>query len=275
MTGGAKGGAARGEAARGGPRAPLTVPAATLARCFGRALFLQAAWNRRGMQNLGFAYAIEPALRSLYPDAARRREALARHLGFFNCHPYAAAAILGGTIHHEERVAAGLEPASIPIAYKSTLQGPLAAIGDGFFWTALRPFFGALAAVGALAFGWPAVVAALTIYNAIHLALRMGLFRAGYRQGDAVVGVIARLALPVVADRLRLAGAALCGVAAAAMAARGDALPRGGAVAIATLCAGVGYLALARGVRLLPATYAAILAGVGAALAATRLHGRF
>ncbi|MFL5274645.1 MAG: PTS system mannose/fructose/sorbose family transporter subunit IID [Anaeromyxobacteraceae bacterium] len=253
----------------------MRVPPAALARSFWRSLFLQAAWNRRGMQNLGFAYAIDPALRALYPDAPRHREALARHLGFFNCHPYAAAAILGGAIHHEEKVAAGEEPATAPTAYKATLQGPLAAIGDGFFWTALRPFFGALAAVGALVFGWPAVILALTIYNAIHLALRMGLFRAGYRQGDAVIGDIARLSLPVVANRLRHAAAALCGLAAAATAVRADASPKGDAIAVAALVAGLGYVALARGARLLPATYAAILGGVGLAALAGRLHGSF
>jgi PTS system mannose-specific IID component len=225
------------------------------------------------MQNLGFAYAIDPALRALYPEPELRRNALGRHLGFFNCHPYTAAAILGGAIHHEERVAAGMEAAGAPLAYKATLQGPLAAIGDGFFWTALRPFFGALAALGALLFGWPAVVAALTIYNAIHLALRIGLFRTGYRQGDAVVGAIAGLSLPVVADRLRLGGAALCGLSAAVVAARADLLMRASAVLVAVAAAGFGYLALARGARLLPSLYAAILAGVGAALVAGRFHG--
>ncbi len=252
---------------------PAKVPAATLVRCFWRSLFLQAAWNRRGMQNLGFAYAIDPALRALYPDPERRRSALGRHLGFFNCHPYTAAAILGGAIHHEERVAAGSEAAGAPIAYKATLQGPLAAIGDGFFWTALRPFFGALAALGALLFGWPAVVVALTIYNAIHLTLRIGLFRTGYRRGDAIVAAIAGLSLPVAADRLRLGGAALCGFSAAAVAARADLLMRAGAVPVAILAAALGYVALARGVGLLPALYAAILAGAVAAVAAGRFGG--
>jgi PTS system mannose-specific IID component len=251
----------------------VNVPAPVLARCFWRGLFLQAAWNRRGMQNLGFAYAIDPALRVLYPEPERRREALSRHLRFFNCHPYTAAAILGGTIHHEERVAAGLEAPGGPLAYKATLQGPLAAIGDGFFWTALRPFFGAAAALGSLLFGWPAVVVTLTIYNAIHLTLRMGLFRAGYREGDAVVGAIARLSLPVVADRLRLASAAVCGAAAAVVTGHAASLPRPGAPILAAAVAVLGYLALARGVRLFPATYAAIVAGVGAALVAGRLHG--
>jgi PTS system mannose-specific IID component len=246
---------------------------ATLARVFGRCLFVQAAWNRRGMQNLGFAYAIDPALRALYPDSARREEALRRHLGFFNCHPYMAAAIVGGAIHHEEKVAAGAEPASQPNRYKQTLQGPLAALGDGFFWTALRPFFGALSAVGALLAGWKAIVAALVVYNAIHLALRIGLFRAGYRRGDAVVATIAKLDLPVLADRLRAAGAALCGFAAALVVVRSAHLGGAGAALLAAICAAGGYAALARGARLLPTAYAAALAGVGAALAAGRFHG--
>jgi PTS system mannose-specific IID component len=248
------------------------VPTATLVRVFWRALFLQAAWNRRGMQNLGFAYAIDPALRALYPEPARRREALERHLQFFNCHPYMAAAILGGAIHHEERVAAGEAAPGAPVRYKSTLQGPLAALGDGFFWTALRPFCGALGAVGALLAGAAGVLAALVVYNAVHLAIRAGLFRVGYRGGDAVVPAIARLGLPLVADRLRAAGAALCGVAAAIVVLRSGGAAGAAAGIFAALAAGAGYAALARGARLLPTAYVAALAGIGAAAVAGHFH---
>lgn len=245
----------------------------TLARVFWRCLFLQAAWNRRGMQNLGFACAIDPALRALYPSPERREEALRRHLGFFNCHPYMAAAIVGGAIHHEEKVASGAEPGTQPLQYKQTLQGPLAALGDGFFWTALRPFFGAVAALGALLAGWKAIVAALVVYNTIHLVLRIGLFRAGYLKGDAIVGDIARLGLPVAADRLRAAGAFLCGLAAAVVVVRSAVLSGGSAGAFAAVAAAGGYLALARGARLLPTAYVAVLVGVGAALVAVHLQG--
>ncbi len=250
------------------------VPGPTLARVFWRCLFLQAAWNRRGMQNLGFAYAIDPALRALYgEDRERRERALHRHMGFFNCHPYMAAAIVGGAIHHEERVAAGAEPSAQPLQYKVALQGPLAAIGDGFFWTALRPFFGALAAAGALLVGWPAIVGALVLYNVIHLALRIHLFRAGYLRGDALVAEVARLGLLVAADRLRAAGAALCGVAGAIVVARSASMSGPSAGAFAATAGALGYLALARGARLLPAAYVAVLLGVGAALVAGHLHG--
>jgi mannose PTS system EIID component len=253
--------------------AVMPVPRRALARVFVRSLFLQATWNRRGMQNLGFAFAIEPALRALYPDPERHEEALRRHLGFFNCHPYMAAAILGGTIHHEERVAVGIEPPDAPQAYKQTLQGPLAAIGDGFFWTALRPFFGALGAVGALAFGLRAVWAMLIVYNAVHLSLRVALFRAGYRSGDALVPVLARLSLPVVADRLRTAGALLAGVAAGMIvfqATQGMGAVGGLSAAAA---AALGYAALARGTRLFPTLYVAAATGTGAAVLVAHLRG--
>jgi PTS system mannose-specific IID component len=250
----------------------VRLPPAVLARVFWRCLFLQAAWNRRGMQNLGFAYAIDPALRALYAEPARRAEALGRHLCFFNCHPYMAAAILGGAIHHEERVVAGQEPGSGPLQYKQTLQGPLAAVGDGFFWTALRPFAGALAAAGALLFGWPAVAVVLVAYNVVHFGLRIRLFRAGYERGDEVVGEVARLELPVVAGRLRAAGALLTGVAAAILLV--PVAGAGGAAAVLTAAAatGLGYLLLSRGVHLFPAAYMAALVGAGAAMLAARLH---
>jgi len=249
------------------------VPRATLLRVFWRCLFLQASWNRRGMQNLGFAFAIDPALRRLYPDRAERLEALRRHLGFFNCHPYMASAIVGGAIHHEERVAAGLEPRDGPLHYKSTLQGPLAALGDAFFWTALRPFAGALAAAGALLVGWPAIAVAVVLYNAVHLTLRAGLFQAGYAGGDAVVARIGALNLQGLADRLRAGGAALCGVAAAAVVLSAERAAGLAGAILAAVSAVVGYLVLARGAGLVPITYAAVIAAVSAAAVVLHLGG--
>ncbi|MBI5067065.1 MAG: PTS system mannose/fructose/sorbose family transporter subunit IID [Deltaproteobacteria bacterium] len=236
----------------------------TLARVFWRCLFLQAAWNPRGMQNLGFAYAIDPALRELYPDPAARQAALARHLGFFNSHPYMAAAIVGGAIHHEERVARGEEAADQPLTYKATLQGPLAAVGDGFFWTALRPAFGAAAALGALVLGWPALVAAVLLYNAVHLWLRFRLLRDGYLHGDEVVLDIRALCLPAWADRVRLTAAVLAGLAAALLVDRSAGGLAGGLLTAGAAVAG--FYLLGRKAPLLPLAYAALLAGVAVGL---------
>ena len=253
---------------------PPRVPRTTLARVFWRCLFLQAAWNRRGMQNLGFAYAIDPALRALYPEEARREEALARHLRFFNCHPYMAAAILGGAIHHEEKVAAGAEPARSPSSTSRRCRGRSRRSATG----SSGPRSGRSSArsprSGRSSLGWPAIVATILLYNAIHLALRVRLFRAGYEKGDAIVAEIARLGLPVAADRLRACGAALCGIAAAIVVVRSAAAVSGAASgALAAIAAAAGYAALAHGARLLPTAYAAALFGAAAAVAVGRLHG--
>ncbi|HTP50388.1 MAG TPA: PTS system mannose/fructose/sorbose family transporter subunit IID [Anaeromyxobacteraceae bacterium] len=246
----------------------VTLPRATLWRVFWRSLFLQAAWNRRGMQNLGFAYAIAPALRRLYPERERRRAALRRHLSTFNCHPYTAAAIVGGAIHHEERVAAGEEPESAPLEYKQVLQGPLAAVGDGFFWAGLRPFAGALAAVGVLAVGWPALLAVIVLYNAVQLWVRFSLFRVGYRYGDAVVDRLAALSLPAWGARLRSAGTLVAGAGVTLLAARSVGGAGRWATAVAIAAALAGWWVLSRGRRLLPSAYGAMLLGtlLGAAL---------
>jgi PTS system mannose-specific IID component len=251
----------------------VSVPPSTLRRVFWRCLFLQAAWNRRGMQNLGFAYAIDPALRRIYADPARRAEAVRRHLCTFNCHPSTAAAIVGGAIHPEERVAAGAEPPGAPLEYKQVLQGPLAAVGDGFFWAGLRPFFGALAAVGTLALGWPALVAAILAYNALHLWLRWSLFLAGYRSGDQVVVRLGALALPAWAARLRDGGALLAGVAAGllALSAVGRLGPAAGVVVLGAAAAGT--VALALRARLLPSLYAALACGAAVGAAARLFPG--
>src|SRR5438105_9121879 len=123
-------------AMRAPPAEARAVSRLTLWRVFWRSLFLQASWNPRGMQNIGFADAIGPALDELYPDRAARARAGERHLEFFNCHPYLAAPILGGAVRLEEKVAQGqLAPERVS-SFKSALGPPFAALGDGFFWLA-------------------------------------------------------------------------------------------------------------------------------------------
>ena len=80
----------------------MTIPAlATRSRnaVWWRQFLLQGCWNYEGMQNVGFAYAILPALRDFY--AGRPEEALKavkRHLEFFNTQPAMGALILGASV---------------------------------------------------------------------------------------------------------------------------------------------------------------------------------
>ena len=186
-----------------------------LARVFWRSLFLQAAWNPRGMQNVGFADAITPALSELYPDPAARAQAVLRHLEFFNCHPYMAAAILGGAVRLEERVARGEAPPESVSAFKRALGPPFAALGDGFFWLALRPAAALAAAVTEPFLGLGAALVFLGLYNGLHLSLRTWLFVTGYLRGEGVVETVGQAHLSAGTPLLKACGAVLAGSLAA------------------------------------------------------------
>ena len=250
----------------------LTGPArrvsrAALARVFFRSLFLQAAWNPRGMQNLGFADAIAPALADLYPDPAARAAAEARHLEFFNCHPYAAAAILGGAVNLEEKVARGEARPDEVSTFKSALGPPFAALGDGFFWLALRPA-AALAAAMAVPFvGLWALLLFLGVYNAVHAFVRLWLFWTGYTRGAGVVEAVSNAEVPRGTSLLKASGAVLAG-ALAARSVLAAAMPGRVWHGVFTSVAVVFFALLLPRLGLLKAVYLALLFGiaVGAAI---------
>lgn len=191
------------------------VSIAGLLRVYWRSFFLQASWNPRGMQNIGFADAIGPALGELYPDPAERAQAAARHLEFFNCHPYLAAAILGGAVRLEERVASGEAGPQTVSSFKSALGPPFAALGDGFFWLALRPTAALAAAVTEPFLGLGCVAVFLGLYNSTHLLARTWLFFTGYARGEGVVDAVARAHFASGTPLLKACGAILAGALAA------------------------------------------------------------
>ena len=203
------------ESALPGMAARRRVSRWALVRVFARSLFLQASWNPRGMQNLGFAYTLGPALEELYPDAPARAAAGLRHLEFFNCHPYAAAAIVGGAVALEERIAAGEAAPEDVSSFKRALGPPFAALGDGFFWLALRPAAALAAAMTVPFLGLWAVAVFLGLYNSVHLAARAWLFIIGYRAGEGVVDAVSHAQVPRGTGLLKAAGAVLAGALAA------------------------------------------------------------
>lgn len=192
-----------------------TLSKAVLWRVLLRSLSLQASWNPKGMQNLGLAYALFPALEQLYPEKQAQEAAVQRHLVFFNTHPYVAAAIVGGVLYHEQRIARGEEPPDKVVAFKAALMGPLAALGDGFFWLSLKPAVGAIcAATVPLLHAWAAVLF-LVLYNLVHFTLRARFYWMGLTLGDRLVEAIARANLPTRGARLRSVAAACAGGLAA------------------------------------------------------------
>ena len=165
----------------------LTLSKADRQKVWWRSQFLQGSWNYERMQNLGWAYALIPAIKKLYTKKEDQAAALERHLEFFNTHPYVAAPIIGVTLALEEEKANGTEIDDAAIqGVKIGMMGPLAGIGAPVFWFTVRPILGALGAslassgniVGPLIFffGW----------NIIRMAFLWYTQEFGYKAGSEI-----------------------------------------------------------------------------------------
>jgi mannose PTS system EIID component len=166
-------------------------------------LFIHATLNFRRMQNLGFTMAIIPLIREWSLCRKDAEELLTRHLQIFNTHPYFSAAIIGSIVRLEkERVTGSVLPADV-VAVKQSLMGPYAAIGDTFFWGALRPFAAIIAVVLAYRGYVIAPLAFLLLYTPAHVWVRLKGFLDGYRRGKQGIEFIRLMDLPRVAVRIR------------------------------------------------------------------------
>ena len=152
-----------------------------------RSMFLQGSWNYERMQNGGWAYSLIPALKKLYPSGEEAKEALKRHLEFFNTHPYVAAPIIGVTLALEEERANGadIDDAAIQ-GVKVGMMGPLAGIGDPVFWFTVRPIVGAIAASLATGGSIIAPLFFFIVWNAIRIAFLWYTQEFGYKSGSAI-----------------------------------------------------------------------------------------
>ncbi|HEM2547849.1 PTS system mannose/fructose/sorbose family transporter subunit IID [Streptococcus suis] len=152
-----------------------------------RSTFLQGSWNYERMQNLGWAYAMIPAIKKLYTKKEDQAAALERHLEFFNTHPYVASPILGVTLALEEERANGAAIDDTAIqGVKIGMMGPLAGIGDPVFWFTVRPILGALGASLALTGNIMGPIIFFFGWNAIRMAFLWYTQEFGYKAGSEI-----------------------------------------------------------------------------------------
>ncbi|HQL01406.1 MAG TPA: PTS system mannose/fructose/sorbose family transporter subunit IID [Smithellaceae bacterium] len=166
-----------------------------LIQIFMRSLLIHAALNFRRMQNLGFAFTMIPLVKGSKLDPESASAVMTRHLQMFNTHPYLTAPVIGSVVSMEEASAFGQDAKAV-LSVKQGLMGPYAAIGDTFFWGALRPCAGIAAAVAAFQ-GWiVAPLIFLLVYTPFHAWIRVGGFIEGYRKGKLGIEFIRKLNLP-------------------------------------------------------------------------------
>ena len=204
-----------------------------------RQFAVQACWNYEGMQNVGFAYGVMPVLRHLYggrPDDMIR--AVKRHLEFFNTNPVLAGVILGAAVRLEERAAAGeADPRAIG-TFKVGLMGSLGAIGDSYFWGALKPMASAVGAILALVNPVLGIFALLVLYNASHLAIRFRGFASGMAGEERAVAWLKEAGFAARTEDRKMVAAVMGGAFAGVIGSRmaigfGGGLPAASAILVA------------------------------------------
>ncbi|MFD3155388.1 PTS system mannose/fructose/sorbose family transporter subunit IID [Haloimpatiens sp. FM7330] len=110
-----------------------------LKKVFRRSFTLECSFNYEKMQALGFAYSMIPVINKYYKNKEEKAEALKRHMALFNTTPHVSSFIMGMAASMEKQNAekGNVDTSSIN-AVKVGLMGPMAGVGDSFFWGTFR-----------------------------------------------------------------------------------------------------------------------------------------
>lgn len=160
-----------------------------LIQTFFHSLPIMGSFNLLVMQGIGYCVAMMPAIDHFYAgQPMKKKAALVRHIAFFNTTQAMSTFPIGLSVSMEKENAEveGFDTQSIN-AIKVSLMGPLAGVGDAFFWGTLR-VIGTGAAIGLASSGnvlGPLVY--LLVYNIPAVLLKYyGLF-AGYSLGSRYI----------------------------------------------------------------------------------------
>lgn len=104
------------------------------------------------LQGLAFCNALAKPLKKLYGKSeSAYKEALVRHMEFYNSEGTAGCLIHGIALSMEEQNANGIAvPGSVITGIKTGLMGPIAGIGDTIIWGTVKPIILALGCTFAL-----------------------------------------------------------------------------------------------------------------------------
>ena len=162
---------------------------------FIRSFFMQTLWNYERMQNIGFVFILKPFLDEIYLNEDKKKEALLKHMGYFNTHPYMVGMVAAIVVNLEKKIAENnIFGEKFPDinGIKGTMAGPLAALGDLFFFGTLRPAI-SFASVFMLIFfvnapdscfvdyGILIPFIFIVLYNVVHIVVRYWLMFIGFK----------------------------------------------------------------------------------------------
>jgi len=151
--------------------------------------FLEPSWNYERMQALGYLYSILPALKVMYKDEEKLKEAARVHLEFFNTNPFFAPILMGIDIATEEERPGDWD---LVRAIKTGLMGVFAGLGDSLIYLAIGAVLLILGSTYTLLATESAIFAyiplvAIVIFNAIFIPFRLIGLNFGYKRGLRIV----------------------------------------------------------------------------------------
>jgi len=155
---------------------------------FWYSFVLENSFNYERQQALGYSIGMWPAIKRFYHSKSEQAEALTRHMQIFNTTPHLVTTITG--------VASALEKEASNNKHfdkdtinniKVSLMGPLAGIGDSFFWGTIRIISTAIGLPLAREGNILGPILFLIVFNVPHLLLRYygGVF--GYSVGTSIL----------------------------------------------------------------------------------------
>jgi mannose/fructose/N-acetylgalactosamine-specific phosphotransferase system component IID len=150
---------------------------------------------------------------------------------------------------------------------KTGVMGSYGAIGDSFFWGAVKPFASIIGVIFAALGHLAAPLIFLLIYNVSHFQMRIFGFYRGYREGIAIFDVVKQFNFPTLTRRIKyLSVVSVGGLLALFARLKMEALFPGGTwvqITGALLLFIVFFLALKKGISSEMLIYASFLLSVG------------
>lgn len=155
---------------------------------FWHSFVLENCYNYERQQALGFAIGMWPAIKRFYPTKEEQGTALVRHMAIFNTTPHMVSAITGiAAVMEKEASTNDAFDVNIINSVKVGLMGPLAGIGDSFFWGTLRIIASGIGISLAQQGSFLGAVMFLLIFNIPHILIRYYGTLFGYKSGTSLM----------------------------------------------------------------------------------------
>lgn len=163
-----------------------------LKKVFWHAFLLPSCYSMDRMQAPGFAYSMIPVLKKLYGnDQEKLAAACSRHSEVYN-NTFAMSPLVLGIASAMEEEAANNEEFDVSSinSIKVALMGPLAGIGDTFFWGTFRIIGSGIGISLAQQGSILGPILFLLIYNIPHILVRVYGLKLGYKYGGKSIEAI-------------------------------------------------------------------------------------